>query len=115
MGVLLRARLAVEEPDPTASRGKVARLTAAGVRAQQLYLELLGTIEDRWTQRYGREAAGALRQSAEALAVGAHGQPPPLFQALEPYPDNWRASVRLPGTLPHYPMVLHRGGYPDGS
>ena len=114
-GVLLRARLAVEEPDPAASRGKVARLTAAGVRAQQLYLELLGTIEDRWTQRYGREAAGALRQSAEALAVGAHGQPPPLFQALEPYPDNWRASVRQPGTLPHYPMVLHRGGYPDGS
>ena len=115
MGVLLRARLAVEEPDPAASRGKVARLTAAGVRAQQLYLELLGTIEDRWTQRYGREAVGALRQSAEALAVGAHGQPPALFQALEAYPDNWRASVRRPGTLPYYPMVLHRGGYPDGS
>ena len=115
MGILLRARLAVEEPDPAASRGKVARLTSAGVRAQQLYLELLGTIEDRWTQRYGREAVGALRQSAETLAVGAHGQPPPLFQALEPYPDNWRASVRPPGTLPYYPMVLHRGGYPDGS
>ena len=24
-------------------------------------------------------------------------------------------SVRQPETLPHYPMVLHRGGFPDGS
>jgi len=34
---------------------------------------------------------------------------------LEPYPDNWPASIRPAGTLPWYPMVLHRGGYPDGS
>ena len=39
----------------------------------------------------------------------------PLGPGLEPYPDNWRADVRAPRTLPHYPMVLHRGGYPDGS
>ncbi len=115
MGVLLRARLAVEEPDPAASRGKIARLTPAGRRAQRLYLELLGTVEDRWQQRFGRDTIGALRRSLEALAVGADGQPPPLFQALEPYPGNWRAAVRPPRTLPYYPMVLHRGGYPDGS
>ncbi len=24
-------------------------------------------------------------------------------------------SVRRPATLPHFPVVLHRGGYPDGS
>jgi len=40
---------------------------------------------------------------------------PPIFAGLEPYPDNWRASIRPAGTLPWYPMVLHRGGYPDGS
>jgi len=113
MGVLLRARLAVEEPDPAASRGKIARLTPAGLRAQRRYLELLGTVEDRWRQRSGSDTT--LRRSLEALAVGTDGQPPPLFQALAPYPDNWRASVRPPRTLPHYPMVLHRGGYPDGS
>ena len=39
----------------------------------------------------------------------------PSRLGLEPYPDNWRAQVRRPETLPHYPMVLHRGGYPDGS
>ena len=115
LGVLLRARLAVEEPDPAASRGKVARLTPRGVLAQGLYLERLGAVEDRWRDRFGRDTIGALRQPLEALAVGAEGQPPPLFQGLEPYPDNWRASVRPPRTLPYYPMVLHRGGYPDGS
>jgi methyltransferase (TIGR00027 family) len=115
MGVLLRARLAVSEPDPAARRGQVARLTAAGVQAQNLHLELLATIDDRWQKRFGREASEALRQPLEALAIGANGQPPPLFQALEPYPDNWRASVRPPRALPYYPMVLHRGGYPDGS
>jgi len=62
----------------------------------------------------------ALRAALEPLAVGqppplAVGQPPPLFAGIEPYPDNWRASVRRPGILPHFPMVLHRGGYPDGS
>jgi methyltransferase (TIGR00027 family) len=114
-GVLLRARLAVEEPDPAANRGQVARLTPAGLRAQHLYRELLGMVEERWTQRFGSDTIDALRQPLEALATAAKGQPPPLFQALEPYPDNWRASVRPPRTLPHYPMVLHRGGYPDGS
>jgi methyltransferase (TIGR00027 family) len=114
-GVLLRAGLAVEEPDPAANRGQVARLTPAGLRAQHLYRELLGTVEERWTQRFGGDVIGALRQPLEALATAAEGQPPPLFQALRPYPDNWRASVRPPRTLPHYPMVLHRGGYPDGS
>ena len=115
LGVLLRARLAVEEPDPAASRGKVARLTPRGALAQGLYLERLGAVEDRWRDRFGADTIGALRQPLQALAVGAEGQPPPLFQGLEPYPDNWRASVRPPRTLPYYPMVLHRGGYPDGS
>jgi methyltransferase (TIGR00027 family) len=114
-GVLVRARLAVEKPDPAASRGKVARLTPAGRRAQRRYLELVGTVEDRWAQRFGGGTIGALRRLLEVLAVGADDQPPPLFQALEPYPDNWRALVRPPRTLPFYPMVLHRGGYPDGS
>jgi len=115
LGVLGRARLAVEEPDPAASRGKVVRLTHRGSLARDSYLERLDTTEDRWRARFGAGAIEALRQPLEALAVGSDGQPPPLFQALEPYPDNWRASVRPPRTLPYYPMVLHRGGYPDGS
>jgi hypothetical protein len=35
--------------------------------------------------------------------------------AMAPYPSGWRASVREAIRLPHFPIVLHRGGYPDGS
>jgi hypothetical protein len=105
----------VEEPDPAAGRGKITRLTAGGVRAQRLYHEFLGAVEQRWCERHGGQAIAALRRALEALATGSGGEPPPLFRGLEPHPDNWRARVRPPATLPHYPMVLHRGGYPDGS
>ena len=54
----------------------------------------------------------ALRQALESLAAG---DPPRLYAGLEPYPDGWRARVPPPATLPHFPMTLHRGGYPDGS
>jgi hypothetical protein len=51
---------------------------------------------------------------------------PGLVTGLTPYPDGWRASKPYVqhteaaladprGRLPHYPMVLHRGGWPDGS
>ena len=112
LGILTRGDLAAEEPDPAASRGKVARLIPRGLDAQHLYHELTGTIERRWHDRFPPGVTGALRASLEPLTAG---QPPALFGGIEPYPDNWRASVRRPATLPHFPMVLHRGGYPDGS
>src|SRR5690349_9412989 len=116
LGILTRGDLAAEEPDPAASRGKVARLTPEGLGAQHLYHELTGTIERRWHDRFTPDVTGALRASLEPLTVSqSPGQPPVLFGGIEPYPDNWRASVRRPATLPHFPMVLHRGGYPDGS
>jgi methyltransferase (TIGR00027 family) len=112
LGILTRGGLAAEEPDPAAGRGKVARLTPRGLDAQHLYHELTDTIERRWHDYFTPGVTGALRASLEPLAAG---QPPVLFGGLEPYPDNWRASVRRPATLPHFPMVPHRGGYPDGS
>jgi hypothetical protein len=38
-----------------------------------------------------------------------------LFSGLVPYPDGWCATRPTPEVLPHYTMVLHHGGYPDGS
>jgi hypothetical protein len=38
-----------------------------------------------------------------------------LFAGLELPPGGWRAAVRARDTLPQYPMVLHRGGYPHSS
>jgi DNA-binding MarR family transcriptional regulator len=114
-GILVRAHLATEEPDPAASRGKLTRLTPRGTAAQRAYQDMLGATEDRWRQRFGAGDVATLRQPLEALAAGSEGHLPPLFGGLAPYPDGWRARVRPPGVLPYYPMVLHRGGYPDGS
>jgi len=115
LGVLLRARLAVEEPDPAVGRGQVARLTPGGTGAQRVYHELVRAIDQRWQVRFTGGAVSALRQALEPLAIDPDGGPSPLLRGLEPYLDNWRARVRAPSILPHYPMVLHRGGYPDGS
>ena len=112
LGLLTRSELAAEERDPAASRGKVVRLTARGLDAQRVYPERAGAIERCWHERFTHGVTDALRACLEPMAAG---DPPPLFAGLRPYPDNWRASVRPPVTLPHFPMVLHRGGYPDGS
>jgi DNA-binding MarR family transcriptional regulator len=109
VGFLERHGCAAVEPDASASRGKVVRLTAKGQRAQAKYVRVLGAAEEEWVARFGPEAVQALREALERV-VG-----PALLDGVRPYPDGWRASVRPPSTLPHYPMVLHRGGYPDGS
>jgi hypothetical protein len=115
MGIAVKQGLAVLEPDPAASRGQVARLTLGGRRAQDGCRRLLAAIEDGWQERFGSAAIRGIRQVIERLADAPDGQPSPLWLGLEPYPGGWRASVRRPRTLPHFPMVLHRGGFPDGS
>ena len=56
-----------------------------------------------------------LRAALEDLVGDGTYAGSPLAPGLVPYDDNWRATTRRPDTLPHHPMVLHRGGYPDGS
>ena len=115
LGILIRVHLAVEEPDPAAGRGKVVRLAPEGLQAQRAYHDVVAAIERHWRERFSSSAIDVLRASLETLATAPDGEPAPLLAGLEPYPDNWRAALRRPATLPHYPMVLHRGGYPDGS
>ncbi len=114
MGILRKAGIAVVEPD-LAGRGKVVRLTAKGRVAQDAYQRLVGAIEERWEAKFGKDGVRKLRESLERLVGDATPQGSPLFRGLEPHPGGRRATVRKPETLPHYPMVLHRGGYPDGS
>jgi len=115
MGIVRKKRLAVIEASEPGSRTKVARLTAKGQEARAAYHKLLAAIEKRWETRFGAEAIERLRESLERLAGEPGAKSAPLFRGLEPYPDGWRASKPKPETLPHYPMVLHRGGFPDGS
>jgi len=116
VGRLQRIACAVVEPSP-AGRGKVVRLTEKGARAQRGYHHFVAETEDAWRSRFGKATLRALREPLEELVgdgpTAAAGSP--LFAGLTPYPEGWRARVRPPETLPHHPMVLHRGGYPDGS
>ena len=103
-------------PYPGAARGKVLRLTEKGARAQQKYRRLLRATEAAWGSTYGSAAVNDLRAALEHVVGDGTLARSPLAEGLDPYPDNWRAGVRQQAdTLPHHPMVLHRGGYPDGS
>jgi hypothetical protein len=112
LGVLRPRGLVTEGPDPAGTRFKITRLTARGIAARDEYPALAAGIECDWRARFGDATVTALRQALEPLLAG---DPPRLYAGLEPYPDGWRARLPRPATLPHYPMTLHRGGYPDGS
>jgi hypothetical protein len=111
-GVLRPRGVVTEGPDPAGTRFKVARLTAKGIALRDEYPALAADVERDWRTRFGDAKVTALRQALEPLVAG---DPPRLYAGLEPYPDGWRARLPRPTTLPHYPMTLHRGGYPDGS
>jgi DNA-binding MarR family transcriptional regulator len=113
LGVLVKRGLAVIDQNPAGRPGKVARLTTKGTESQRMHARLLRVVEEDLESRFGASVIGAVRESLAVLAGDSRGSG--LFPALAPYPEGWRASVRKPETLPQFPMVLHRGGYPDGS
>jgi DNA-binding MarR family transcriptional regulator len=100
-------------PD-SGSRSKIARLTPKGLRARDIYLRWADTVELRWQERFGSQALRALRASSSGVAQRSGAQSL-LWSGMQPYPDGWRAKIRAPKVLPHYPTVSPRGGFPDGS
>ncbi len=108
LGFLGRIECVTVGPDPTGGRGRVVALTPKGERAAAKHRRVLASTEQAW-------GATELHAALTAIVGDDLGAGGPLFAGLEPYPDGWRARVRRPATLPHHPMVLHRGGYPDGS
>ena len=115
LGFLGRSGLVVIGPDTAGSRGKAVWLTRAGLDAQGAYPWRVKGVEDRWASAAGETAVATLRAALERIVGDPEGGPSPLFEGLEPYPDGWRARVRRPTVLPDFPMVLHRGGFPDGA
>ena len=125
-GYLIRNGYAVVQPDPASKGAKSVSLTSSGVAALEKYDELMNSIETRWMERFGRVQINELNNSLSALYRNSDSGKPLLSEGLQPYPDGWRARkpyvtqtnavIRDPAAaLPHFPMVLHRGGYPDGS
>ena len=112
---LEKRRYAAMKPESASSRAKVLMLTPSGQIIRDLYSELIVAIEKRWQVRFGEGAVATLCEALGGLGAGASAEKSRLLEGLKPYTDGWRAAVPKPETLPHYPMVLHRGGFPDGS
>ena len=105
---ILRRRSCVETAFTEGARGQSASLTPTGLAAREACVERLAALEQGWRARFGATAIEALRTPLERLQ-------PRLFEGLEPPASGWRARLKPPDILPHHPMVLHRGGYPDGA
>jgi hypothetical protein len=118
LGLVTKSGLAVVAPAP-GGRFRAARLTDRGREAQWAFTDVMSQLDERIGSRFGPDAVAGLRAALEPLAGDPDGQDRPghrpLLAGLEPYPDNWRAGTPPLRTLPHFPMVLHRGGFPDGS
>jgi hypothetical protein len=107
-------------------RDKSVRLTAKGRDARGATPAVHESVLRDWEARFGRTSIVRLRTAADVLLEQRDGTRAKFALGLEPYPDGWRAERKyLPRTeamledpatgLPQYPMVLHRGGWPDGS
>ena len=57
----------------------------------------------------------ALRSALAALVEPLDSGLAPIRIGLAAPPDGWRAAEPATRVLPHAPMVLHRGGFPDGA
>ena len=116
---LAKTDYVVVEGAPASKR--TIRLTPAGETLRTDHRRLHARIAKRWATRFGTNVVEPLRAALERIL-----DHPELPAGLKPYADGWRA--RKPyahrthavladprGRLPHCPMVLHRGGWPDGS
>ena len=105
LGILVRGGLATTEPNPHA-RGQAVRLTERGLSAKSGCRARLAATEAAWRERFGAGAVDALKLALAQIN-------PRLAEGTLAPPTGWRARLKRP--LPHQPMVLHRGGYPDGA
>ena len=103
-GAALEMRIAERQGLASVESGKLVKLTAKGCLGRDMYLEKAREVEEAWRRGFGRN----LRISLESLA-------PRFLEGIVYYPDGWRSSIASLEGLPHFPMISHRGGYPDGS
>jgi len=113
LGFMEKRGLCVEEQEGT-GKARVVKLTPQGRAAQLAYRQLETEVEARWGQRFGDRLA-RLGKALEKLLGDSGRDQTELLKGTEAPKGCWRAELPRPKTLPWFPMVLHRGGYPDGS
>jgi hypothetical protein len=105
VGYLRRRGLATIGP------GRSVRLTANGTDAFDAYRDGVGQRDDLAL----RDALEALLHDTAALSAGLR-PPEGCWRNDRPYSAQTARFIADPtGALPWHPMVLHRGGWPDGS
>ncbi len=113
---LQKQGLAEVRNESSASRLKVLSVNAEGRGRAVACAKHLEMIETRWHTQFGAGQIAKLRASLESIIYAESAEGPSLLmEAIVPHPDNWRGQVPPREMLPDFPMVLHRGGYPDGS
>ena len=94
------------------AKPKSVKLTPRGATARDGVAAAQQAVERAW----GSSTVDAIRAALEPIVGDGTLPGSPLSACIVPAPPGtWRATAPIPDTLPHHPMVLHRGGYPDGS
>lgn len=102
-----------------------ARLSPTGHEALDEVTNAARTVERAWRKRFGADDVDALQTALEGLYD--EGDDGPLMRGALVTPEHgWRGTkpwnalseafaTDPAGSLPHHPMLTHRGGWPDGS
>ena len=96
--------------DPAGRRRRVARLTAQGSRARDIYLRWVQNLEDRWPDARWPAAVRRVRKPPSPLSgvpgPGSHS----CGRAWNRTRTDGGAQVPPRQALPHFPVVTARGG-----
>ena len=116
MTALRRRGVLVEHANPN-GRGRLVALTARGTDARQRHLDSVAAVEMSLREMNSRPVEQWHEALDHVMASLSDGLTPPDggWRSKKPYLAHTEAVIADPaGTLPHFPMVLHRGGWPDG-
>jgi hypothetical protein len=91
----------------TISAAKELAITDAGRQAAEETDASVAAVESAWPVD--------IRARLESLVGDGTLAGSALSEAIRPPEGTWRRRRPQPSTLPHHPVVSHRGGYPDGS
>ena len=89
------------------SAAKEVELTRVGRKAAADASNAVAAVERNWPIE--------IRACLEPLVGDGTVAGSALAEAIRPPEGTWRHRRPQPLTLPHHPVVSHRGGYPDGS
>jgi hypothetical protein len=103
----------VGQSSPSA-RLRAVVLSEKGRAARRAHGVRLAQIEARWRERFGAETVDRVLHALSAIA-GDAAPSQALLAGMRPPSSGWRAALPPITVLPGFPMVLHRGGFPDGA